>query len=208
MRVLAATRSGHKLREIRTILRDVPGLTLVSPEQVGLSPDPEEDGIEAWETFEENARAKARWFHHRTGLPALADDSGLVVDALDGRPGVHSKRFAPARDELEGEALDEANNLHLLDLLGDLPLARRTARYVCVAVLCRGSGDEVVVRGEAEGLILGRPRGWGGFGYDPLFLDPASGRTFAELSPEEKDQRSHRGRAFRSLARHLVGEDG
>ncbi len=208
MKVLVATRSAHKLREIRTILREIPALALVSPDQVGLAPQPEEEGIEVGETFEENARAKARWFHERTGLPTLADDSGLVVDALDGRPGVHSKRFAPAGEGLDGEARDEANNLHLLDLLADLPLPRRTGRYVCVAVLYRSPGDEVVVQGEAEGLILGRPRGWEGFGYDPLFLDPASGRSFAELSPEEKDERSHRGRAFRALERHLRGEAG
>ncbi len=209
MRVLVATRSGHKLREIRTILREVPELELLSPEELGIPPSPEEEGIEAFSTFEENARAKARWFHIRSGgFPTLADDSGLEVDALEGSPGVHSKRFAPEQAELTGQELDEANNLHLLHLLGDLPLAERTGRYVCVAVLHRGPGEEVVVRGEAEGLLLGRPQGWEGFGYDPLFLDPRLGLTFAEITPSEKDARSHRGKAFRELATHLLQATG
>ncbi len=209
MRVLVATRSGHKLREIRTILREVPELELLSPEELGIPPSPEEEGIEAFSTFEENARAKARWFHIRSGgFPTLADDSGLEVDALEGSPGVHSKRFAPEQAELTGQELDEANNLHLLHLLGDLPLAERTGRYVCVAVLHRGPGEEGVVRGEAEGLLLGRPQGWEGFGYDPLFLDPRLGLTFAEITPSEKDARSHRGKAFRELATHLLQATG
>lgn len=207
MRVLVATRSGHKLREIRTILRDISGMELLSPDEVGISRSSEEESIEVHSSFEENARAKARWFHARSGgLPTLADDSGLEVDALQGRPGVHSKRFAPRRDELTGEELDEANNRHLLDLLGDRPLSERTGRYVCVAVFHRSPADEVVVRGTAEGLLLDRPRGWGGFGYDPLFLDPRLGRTFAELAPDEKDGRSHRGKAFRALIGHLSRE--
>lgn len=204
MKLLVATRSGHKLREIRTILREVPGLELISPDEAGIPPSPDEEDIEIHGTFEGNARAKARWFHERSGLPTLADDSGLVVDALGGRPGVHSKRFAPSAGHLHGTALDEANNLHLVELLGDRAIAERTGRYVCVAVLRRPTGEEVVVRGEAEGLLLGRPQGWGGFGYDPLFHDPILGRTFAELSPEEKDSRSHRGKAFRGLVRHLT----
>jgi XTP/dITP diphosphohydrolase len=211
VKVLVATRSRDKFREIRTILRGVPGLELVSPDEAGIPPSPQEEDIEIHGTFEENARAKARWFHERSGLPTLADDSGLAVDALGGRPGVHSKRFAPSANRLQGKALDQANNLHLMELLGDTPIAERTGRYVCVAVLRRATGEEVVVRGEAEGLLLGRPKGWGGFGYDPLFYDPRLGKTFAELSPEEKDARSHRGKAFRALVRHLtepVGEGG
>lgn len=209
MKLLVATRSGNKLREIRAILREVHGLELVDLNDVGISPDPEEEGIEAFETFEENARAKAQYFRRRTGIPTIADDSGLSVDALDGRPGVHSKRFAPGGASRTAEARDRANNEYLLECLGDLELSERTARYVCVAVLDRGEatpgkGDDVVeFRGEAEGLILGRPRGDGGFGYDPLFFDRTMGRTFAELSPEEKHDRSHRGAAFRAFARYL-----
>lgn len=206
--MLVATRSGHKLREIRAILRGVSGLGLVSPDDVGIPSSSDEADIEVHDTFEENARAKARWFHQRSGLPTLADDSGLEVDALEGRPGVRSKRFAPTGRELRGKELDEANNLYLLELLGDRPINERTGRYVCVAVLHRDGSEEIVVRGEAEGLLLGRPRGWGGFGYDPLFLDPALGRTFAELTPEEKHARSHRGKAFRALAAHLAEAGG
>ena len=209
LRVLVATRSGHKLREIRTILREISGMELLSPDEVGISWSSEEESIEIHSSFEENAQAKARWFHAKSGgLPILADDSGLEVDALEGRPGVHSKRFAPGRDGLTGEELDHANNGHLLDLLGDLPLPERTGRYVCVAVLHCGPADEVVIRGTAEGLLLDRPRGRGGFGYDPLFLDPRLGRSFAELAPDEKAGRSHRGKAFRALIGHLSQKAG
>ncbi|TVP53727.1 MAG: non-canonical purine NTP pyrophosphatase [Gemmatimonadales bacterium] len=200
MKVLVATRSAHKLREIRGILRGLAGVELVSPEGLGLVYDPSEEGIEAFETFEENALAKAHWFHERSGLPALADDSGLEVDLLDGAPGVHSKRFAPQSDPTNAQDRDTLNNEHLLTLLGDAPLAERTARFVCVAVLVDGTREPLVARGEAPGLILGRPRGRDGFGYDPLFFDPDSGRTFAELSGEEKAARGHRGKAFREMS--------
>jgi XTP/dITP diphosphohydrolase len=203
-KVLVATRSLHKLKEIRALLRDVEGIEWVSLDQIGIRPSDEEEGIEAFDTFEANALAKARWFRDASGLPTLADDSGIEVDALHGRPGVHSRRFAPGHETRPSNEQDEANNLYLLELLGDLDLARRTARYVCVAALALPNGDEFSVRGEAEGLILGRPRGWGGFGYDPLFFDPPSGRTFAEITPEEKDARSHRGHAFRLLRDELI----
>lgn len=206
LKVVAATRSAHKLAEIRRILAGQPGLEIVGPDDLGLEPDPAEDSIEVFETFEENALAKARWFQERTGLPALADDSGLMVDALGGAPGVRSKRFAPP--ELRGNGtVDEANNRHLLHRLKDLPPADRTARFVCVAVLDPGpdGGAPVVCRGEAPGHILAEPRGADGFGYDPLFLDASSGRSFAELTPQEKDARSHRGLAFRQMAERLHG---
>ena len=202
MRLLVATRSGHKLREIRTILGEVPGVELLDLNDVGVGYAADEEEIEVFETFEENAAAKARYFRDRTGMPTVADDSGLVVDALDGAPGVHSKRFAPPSRDLSPEDRDRANNEHLLELLGDLELPQRTARYVCVAVLEPGG---TALRGEVEGLILDEPRGEGGFGYDPLFFHPPAGRTFGELSAREKDQRSHRGAAFRALASHLLG---
>lgn len=206
MRLVVATRSEHKLREIRAILTPVEGLELLGLDEAGVPPDPAEEGIEVFDTFEGNARAKAAWFEARTGLPVVADDSGLEVDVLDGRPGVHSKRFAPEGSGLTGEARDRANNAHLLRLLEGVEDARRTARYVCVAVL--DGGDERVrsFRGEVEGRILREPRGQGGFGYDPLFLDPELGRTFAEIDRAAKDARSHRGRAFRALARYLREE--
>ncbi len=201
VRLLVATRSRHKLAEIRRILGDVPDLELLDPLQVGLPELPEEEGIEVFDTFEGNATAKARWFRERSGMSVLADDSGLVVDALGGEPGVRSKRFAPERRP--GEGVDQANIRYLLERMEKVEEQARRARFVCVAVLDPGpesGGAPMVVRGEAEGLILKEAVGEGGFGYDPLFLDPELGRAFAQLSEEEKDARSHRGRAFRELA--------
>ncbi|MGD8319304.1 MAG: non-canonical purine NTP pyrophosphatase [Gemmatimonadota bacterium] len=197
--MVVATRSAHKMREIRRILTAVPELRVLDLDEAGVAYDPVEEGVEAFDTFEANARAKAEYFHGRTSLPTVADDSGLEVDALDGAPGVWSKRFAP--DEgLEGEARDEANNRHLVRLLEGTPTSGRTARYVCVAVLAGMDPGRTVFRGEAPGVILDHPRGRGGFGYDPYFFDPELGKTFAEISRDEKNARSHRGRAFRALA--------
>lgn len=204
MKILVATRSPHKLAEIRRIMAGVSEVELLDLETVGIHYTADEEDIEAFETFEENARAKARHFHRLSGLPTIADDSGLEVDALEGAPGVRSKRFAPDAGLPEsGEERDRANNEHLLRLLGDLELALRTAHYTCVAVLDDGSEDVRSFRGKAPGLIMGMQRGSGGFGYDPLFFDQTHGRTFAELTPEEKNARSHRGKAFRALADHL-----
>ena len=202
MDLLLATRSAHKAAEIRRILSHLPGLRVLDLEAAGIAPDPQEDELEPYDTFEANARSKAAYFRRKSGLPTVADDSGLEVDALDGAPGVRSKRFAPG--EAEGEARDRANNEHLVERLGDLDLAERTARYVCVAALDEGEGRVRTFRGTSpDGLILGAPRGTGGFGYDPLFYDPELGRTFAEITPDEKNARSHRGRAFRALGQYL-----
>jgi XTP/dITP diphosphohydrolase len=127
-----------------------------------------------------------------------AEDALEPHETFDGRPGVRTKRFAPG-DGLEGEARDRANNAYLLHLLGGMPPPERGARYVCVAALVSGTGETLTFRGEAPGKVLTEPRGGGGFGYDPIILDESSGRSFAELSPEEKNERSHRGRAFRAL---------
>lgn len=212
MKLLLATRSAHKVTEIRHIFRRLPGcrdVELLDLDAAGVTPSADEEELEPYETFRENAASKARYFRAMTGLPTVADDSGLEVDALGRRPGVRSKRFSPEAGRLTGEELDRANNRHLLELLGDLPLPERTARYVCVAVLDAGEGEESrAFRGEAPGLILGRPRGRGGFGYDPLFYDPALGRTFAEIDREEKNERSHRGEAFRKVAGHLGTKAG
>lgn len=208
MKLLVATRSAHKLREIRALLREVPGLRLLDLNDAGVEPAPEEEDIERFDTFEENAAAKARHFFERTGIPTVADDSGLCVDALGGAPGVRSKRYAPGGEALEPEDRDRANNEHLLRQLGDLDLARRTAHYACVAALHDGIAEPRLFRGEAHGLILGLPRGSRGFGYDPLFFDPAEGRTYAEMTAAEKDGRSHRGRAFRALAEALLDGPG
>jgi XTP/dITP diphosphohydrolase len=194
------------LREIRAILRDVESLSLLDLNDAGIAPADAEEEIESYETFSENAMAKALYFHRLTGLPTIADDSGLVVDALDGRPGVHSKRFAPVPPGTSSLARDRANNEHLLFLLGDRMLSERGARYVCAAAFVASGGESRVVEEVAEGWILGRPQGRAGFGYDPLFYDPGLGKSFAELSPAEKDTRSHRGKAFRRLAELLSGD--
>jgi XTP/dITP diphosphohydrolase len=186
MKLLVATRSRHKMREIRRILSVVPDLEVLSPDEAGLEPLPEEDHLEPHPTFEENARSKARYFQVRSGLTAVADDSGIEVDALAGAPGVHSKRFAPVPWGTSDDARDEANNRHL-----------------CVVVLDDGSGEPVTLRGEAPGRVADEPAGSGGFGYDPLFELPELGRTFAEITAEEKNARSHRGAAFRKLAELL-----
>lgn len=196
------------MEEIRRILAEVRGLDLVDPEQAGLPWHPDEEHLEPFDTFEANARSKARWFRERSGLPAVADDSGLEVEPLGGAPGVRSKRFAPLPAEADGDARDRANNEHLLRLLEGVPPEGRAARYVCVVALDEGEGSVVTLRGEASGRIAAAPRGEGGFGYDPLFLDADLGRTFAEIGPREKDARSHRGRAFRALAERLAREAG
>lgn len=198
-RLLIATRSAHKLAEIRAILDGIAGLELIGLDEAGVDPTPEEDELEPFDTFEANAESKARHFHRRTGLPTVADDSGLAVDALDGRPGVHSKRFAPGPSE--GLERDRANNRHLLALLEGVPPADRGARYICaVALVDSADGPARHLRGSCEGRILTEERGAGGFGYDPVFHLPQLGRTFAEVRPAEKDAHSHRGRAFRALA--------
>ena len=204
MDLVLATRSTHKMQEIQKILEEVVGLRLLDLSEAGVPYDACEEDLEPYDTFEENAASKASYFRKITGLPTVADDSGIEIDLLGGAPGVRSKRFAPDRG-LANLALDRANNEHLLASLGDAPPAERTGRYVCVAVLNRGDPDALtIVRGEAAGRILKAPQGSGGFGYDPLFLDEELGKTFAELAPEEKNARSHRGRAFRALAERLV----
>ncbi|MEQ9397704.1 MAG: RdgB/HAM1 family non-canonical purine NTP pyrophosphatase [Longimicrobiales bacterium] len=202
MELVVATRSAHKMREIRRILADVPHLRVLDLDEASVVYDPAEEDLEPYDTFEANARSKAEYFHARTGKPTVADDSGLAVDALGGAPGVRSKRFAPDTG-LDGQPRDDANNRHLVARLAGVPEDRRTARYVCVAVMVADGRDGIVTRGEAEGRIVEEPRGHGGFGYDPHFFDPELGRTFAEISEAEKNARSHRGRAFRALARRL-----
>lgn len=193
--LLLATRSAGKLRELRPMFAAA-GLEVIDLVAAGVPPSPMEDELEAFDTFEDNALAKARHFHARTGLVAVADDSGLAVDALAGAPGVRSKRWS-GRMDLDGEALDAENNRHLLARLAGV--SGRRARYVCVAALT-GDGLELTARGEVGGVLTEAPRGSGGFGYDPYFVpEGGGGRTFAELSLEEKARLSHRGRAFAQL---------
>ncbi len=206
MRVLLATRSPHKVEEIRQILvgEDLP-IELVGLAELGIEPSADEDDLEPYDTFEENALSKARYFERLSDLPTLSDDSGLVVDALGGEPGVRSKRFSPAAiaGEVTGQARDDANNAHLLERLMGTAEDERTGRYVCAVALVAGDGTEWTVRGEVEGRITTEPAGQGGFGYDPLFFVPELDRTFGDASPDEKHALSHRGRAFRRAATHL-----
>jgi XTP/dITP diphosphohydrolase len=188
--VLASGNAG-KLREIAQILRPL-GIELVAQSVLGV---PEAD--EPHETFIENALAKARHAARLTGFPALADDSGICVDALGGAPGVHSARFA-------GEPRsDERNNAKLLEVLGDQ--SERRAHYYCVIVVMRHAHDPrpLIAQASWHGEILRAPRGGGGFGYDPLFLDTVIGQTGAELNPQQKNLISHRGRALARLAEAL-----
>lgn len=187
MRIVLASGNRGKLAEIGRILGGM-AVDLVSMDEFDLDA-PAETGA----TFEANALLKAHAAVRATGLAAIADDSGLEVDALAGAPGVDSAHYAGAQRD------DEANNARLLDALDGVPDERRTARFVCVAVLVAPDGREWVRRGTMEGRIGHAPRGDGGFGYDPLFIADGETRTNGELSPEEKDARSHRGQAFRAL---------
>ena len=195
MKVVVATRNRGKLRELVPLLSEAGlGLELVTIDE--LAPDAElrEDG----DTFEANALAKARQAAQATGLPALADDSGLEVDALGGAPGVYSARYG-------GPGADDArNNAKLLEALRDVPAPRRTGRYRCVAAYVDPArGLELARSGSCEGELLAAPRGDGGFGYDPLFLVPGLGLTMAELPLDRKNRLSHRAAAFRALAEAL-----
>jgi XTP/dITP diphosphohydrolase len=197
-RLLLATRSYDKLREIRQILSHRRDLELLALDQVGIEPDPAEETVEAWQSFRENALAKARHFQERSGMAVIADDSGIEVEALGWAPGVRSRRFC-GRSDLAGFALDQANNQLLLERLRDVPPERRAARYVCAAVLLLPARPPASALGTCVGTILDAPRGAGGFGYDPLFFIPGIGRSFGELDPDEKHRYSHRARAFRAL---------
>lgn len=201
MKLLAATRSSGKQAEIRRLLEPA-GVSVVFPDDAGLPETPAEDGLELAETFEGNARRKAEHFARLSGLPTVADDSGLEVFALGGAPGVRSRRWAGATGT--NADIDAANNAELLRRLHGAPEARRRARYRCVLVLLREPGAvPEVFEGSCAGRILESPRGGGGFGYDPLFLSDDLGCSFGEATPEEKDAVSHRGRALRALAESL-----
>lgn len=201
-RVLIATRSAGKMRELRPMFADA-GLAVVSLEDARCAEAALEDSLEAAATFEDNALAKARYFHGVSGLATVADDSGLEVAALSGAPGVRSKRWSE-RPELSGQALDDANNALLLQRLDGV--ADRRSRYVCAAAYCDGS-REFVERGEVAGVITLQARGGGGFGYDPYFESDELGRTFGEVSAAEKARVSHRARAFGKLLRRLQKGD-
>ena len=188
--LLVATRNEHKLRELRELM---PGVKLDPlPPEIDLPP-------EEWESFAENALGKARAAHVATGRPAIADDSGIEAHGLDGRPGIRSARYAGE------DATDEENLAKLLEEVGRQD-DRRVA-YVSLIALVDEGGNESIFEGRCEGTLAREPRGTGGFGYDPAFVPddtgPGDQRTMAELSPEEKNAISHRGRAARALAIHL-----
>jgi XTP/dITP diphosphohydrolase len=194
-RLLVATRSRHKLRELRELLGVGDDVELLSPDDVGIEGEPEETGL----TFETNARIKARYYGGRSGLPTLADDSGLEVDALGGAPGVFTRRYAGP------DATDEDNNAKLLRELAGVEATSRGARYVCVLALAlpgeagRRGGQRILVRrGTCRGRIATAPKGDGGFGYDPIFepaSEPPGGQTLGQWSAAAKNAISHRSRA-------------
>jgi XTP/dITP diphosphohydrolase len=204
-RLLVATGNPGKVRELRRLL-EAAGLELdvLMPVDAGVDLEVAEDGA----TFEANAEAKARAFAEAAGVPAVGDDSGLEVDALGGRPGVRSARYAGVPHD------DAGNNAKLLRELADVPDERRGARFVCVLALVVPAagpafagvepGGVRFFRGACPGRVVRAPRGSGGFGYDPLFVPSGGARTFAELGAAEKDAASHRGRALRSLVGHLA----
>jgi XTP/dITP diphosphohydrolase len=205
--VLLATSNPGKLRDFAGAASTF-GITIANIPQFSSLPQVVEDGI----TFEENARKKAECYSLAVpGELVLADDSGLEIDALAGAPGVHSARYAADEPHAaESNTDDEANNARVLRELEGVPEHKRTARFVCVLAVARDGQTLHTFRGAAEGVILETPRGNNGFGYDPLFYFPRIGRTFAELSAEEKAQYSHRGAAFREFLtwhRRANGQD-
>ena len=202
-RIVLATRNPHKILELRRILGDA-GLTDV--ELVGVDSYPDAPEVpETGDTFEENALLKARAVSRATGQLAVADDSGLCVEALRGMPGVLSARWSG--DLGDGGDRDALNLRLVLAQVADVPDERRGAWFECAAVAVFPDGEELVARGRIKGTLTHAPRGANGFGYDPIFLPTGSSRTTAEMSAAEKDAISHRGRAFRALARLLVSAD-
>ncbi|MBO8159837.1 XTP/dITP diphosphatase [Thermosyntropha sp.] len=193
--LLIATRNQKKKRELQNILTDL-DIKVITLEEIDIDvPEIEEDG----ETFEENAIKKARVTADFTGYVCLADDSGLMVDALEGKPGVYSARFAGEK------ATDEENNQKLLTFMQGIEEEKRTAKFVCVIAICTPRGEVRTVKGECKGKIALEPRGDKGFGYDPLFIPDGFDLTFAELPEEVKNKISHRGRALREIVPVIRG---
>lgn len=196
-RLVLATHNVHKVGELRAVLapeiRDLDPADVVSAADVGV-PAPRENGV----TFAANALIKARAIAQATGLPAVADDSGLAVDVLGGAPGIFSARWAGSHGD------DAANLALLLDQLSDVPAEHRGAQFVCAAALVTPEGLEHVEEGVLRGTLATAPRGENGFGYDPVLVPDGDSRTSAELDPAEKNAISHRGKAFRALAPHIA----
>lgn len=193
MKYIIATHNMKKRNELARILGPL-GVDILTAEQAGVElTDVEETGT----TFEENARLKSRSGCEESGMPCIGDDSGLMVDALDGAPGVYSARYAGDHGN------DPANIALLLENLKNVPDEKRTARFVCTICCTYPDGKEIVVNGTCEGKIGYAPKGDGGFGYDPVFM--VGDKSFAELTAEEKDRISHRGNALKALAEALAG---
>ncbi len=193
MRILLASRNPKKIAELRRILA---GFDIVGLDDVAPFPHTVESGL----TFEENALLKARDGAGHSGLPCVADDSGIAVDALNGMPGVFSARWAGRHGD------DVANLRLLLGQMADVPDEHRTGAFVCAAAFVLPGGTEHVVRGEMPGRLVREPRGHGGFGYDPIFVADGKDVTNAQLSPADQDAISHRGKAFRQLAAVIAEE--
>ena len=196
MKAVLASKNQHKLAEISKIVAQF-GMELVLQSELGLDIDVDETG----ETFEENSMLKARAVMETSGMPAIADDSGLMVDALDGAPGVYSARYGGSHDRT-----DEERYRYLLSNLENVPDEKRGAKFVSVITLLYPDGHAIVARGECPGTILHAPRGENGFGYDPVFFVTSEGKSMAELSPERKNEISHRARALQVLAARLEEE--
>ena len=193
MKIVAATGNKHKIEEIESITKKF-GMNVITKAEAGVGDlEVEETGT----TFEENSLIKAEAIMKATGMPAIADDSGLEADALNGAPGVYSARFSG-----EG-ATDESNNAKLLKLMENIPDDERSARFVSVVTLCFPDGTVVAARGECPGTLRRSPRGEGGFGYDPLFVPVGYDKTYAEISAEEKNIISHRAKALGILRMKL-----
>ena len=190
MRAVLASHNKKKMAEMRAILGEL-GVEVLSQAEVGVSIEPEETGT----TFEENSRIKAVAIMEATGLPAIADDSGLVVEALDGAPGVYSARYG-------GEGLDDTGRWQLL-LKNMEGKENRACKFVSVICCAFPDGTELMARGEVHGVVAQGPKGEGGFGYDPIFWLPERGKSMAELTAEEKNQISHRGNALRVFKKEL-----
>ena len=191
-KLLIATNNSGKVEEYRRLLGCLP-VELTTPSNEGVTEEPEESG----DTFEENALIKARFYSEATGLPALADDSGIEVDALNGEPGVRSARYGglPAGD-------DDRNRL-LLSNMSNVPWEKRTARFICVAAMVWPGAEEETFQGACQGYVAFEPSGQEGFGYDPLFYYPSFGKTFGQTDAEAKDSVSHRGIAARKAVQRL-----
>lgn len=196
MKAVLASKNQHKLAEISKIVAQF-GMELVLQSELGLDIDVDETG----ETFEENSMLKARAVMEASGMPAIADDSGLMVDALDGAPGIYSARYGGSHDRT-----DEERYRYLLSNLENVPDEKRSAKFVSVITLLYPDGHAIVARGECPGTILHAPRGENGFGYDPVFFVTSEGKSMAELSPERKNEISHRARALQVLAARLEEE--